>query len=388
MDDLGKSKRPQRNPEVKIPIYIAEDHHKVVEFIHEMIKQKRLPITGNNFIHLDSHPDMLIPKDMPADYAFDKLKLYESHDIENWIIPNCYNGIINRVVWVKPPWANQITTKSQIMFVGKCTETGTIRLECKENYYIAEGLYKPRDKLEDVKEIRLDCVTLGSAILKESEDLWEMRSETKSIGQSGYILDIDLDFFSTQNPFLNIYDKVFLYQRLQEIFAFECPESSSEEHILKAQEKRLAQLKEIEDLFKHLEKFKAMPKFEGPDPGPLHSKVAVLVELLNQNYTKEEIDWDLIYSAGCTIDDHELPHHVSTDDEVDILIDSLIDFLATFEAPPLVITISRSSSDDYTPQEQVDDIQDKVLSLLYAKFSKCDDPILAFLDEDYDEKKD
>jgi len=39
---------------------------------------KHLPLEGNTIIHLDSHPDMLIPKDMPADTVWDKHELFRS----------------------------------------------------------------------------------------------------------------------------------------------------------------------------------------------------------------------------------------------------------------------------------------------------------------------
>ncbi|XP_044753537.1 UPF0489 protein C5orf22-like [Coccinella septempunctata] len=369
----------QKSPK-QIPIYIAEDHHRVVEFIHQMIKKKCLPISDNTFVHLDSHPDMLIPKDMPADFAYDAPKLYEAHDIENWIIPNCYNGIIRHVVWVRPPWANQIRNKNQTIYVGKCKETKTIRLECRENYYIAEGLYRPKGQLEEVKDVTLDCVTLGNQITSQTDDIKAIRALSKTIDKNPVVLDIDLDFFSTQNPFLNFYDKAGLYQRLQQLFSFTGPESYTDSQILEAQENRLSQMSKIEKLFLHLEKFKKLPDSEEANLSPLQAQVESLVEALSEHYPIEDIQWDLIYSAGCTIDDHELPHHVSTDEEIDVLLQSFSNFLDNLMEPPKIITISRSSSDDYTPLEQVDEIQDKVLRLLSSKFD-CASPILAYMEE-------
>ena len=39
---------------------------------------------------------------------------------------------------------------------------------------------------------------------------------TKSV-----ILDIDLDFYSTRNPFLSLYSEVNLYQMLKQLYTFE-----------------------------------------------------------------------------------------------------------------------------------------------------------------------
>lgn len=44
-----------------------------------------------------------------------------------------------------------------------------------------------------------------------------------------YILDIDLDFFSTKNPFKNLYDRVNLYDKLATLYAFHRPDSTDHE---------------------------------------------------------------------------------------------------------------------------------------------------------------
>lgn len=50
----------------------------VLPFIYRCMGSKHLPLEGNTIIHLDSHPDMLIPKDMPADTVWDKHELFRS----------------------------------------------------------------------------------------------------------------------------------------------------------------------------------------------------------------------------------------------------------------------------------------------------------------------
>lgn len=42
---------------------------------------------------------------------------------------------------------------------------------------------------------------------------------------SPFILDIDLDFFSTKNPFRDLYDRTNLYDRLKPLYYFKRPES-------------------------------------------------------------------------------------------------------------------------------------------------------------------
>jgi hypothetical protein len=53
-------------------------YFQVLPFIYRCMGSKHLPLEGNTLIHLDSHPDMLIPKGMPADTVWDKYELFRS----------------------------------------------------------------------------------------------------------------------------------------------------------------------------------------------------------------------------------------------------------------------------------------------------------------------
>ncbi|KAL7298783.1 hypothetical protein TKK_0008527 [Trichogramma kaykai] len=99
----------------------------VLPFIYRCIGSKHLPFQGNTFIHLDSHPDMLVPKDMVADMVWDKNDLFEEISIENWMLPAAYAGLLKNIVWVKPPWANQMVDGVRTFLIGKHKESETIR---------------------------------------------------------------------------------------------------------------------------------------------------------------------------------------------------------------------------------------------------------------------
>ncbi|XP_076385361.1 UPF0489 protein C5orf22 homolog isoform X3 [Megachile rotundata] len=111
----------------RIPIYVVESHDEVLPFIYRCLGSKHLPFEGNVFVHLDSHPDMLIPKTMLADTVWDKDQLFSEISIENWILPAAYAGHLKHLIWVKPPWANQMADGVSTFFIGKHKDNGSIR---------------------------------------------------------------------------------------------------------------------------------------------------------------------------------------------------------------------------------------------------------------------
>ncbi|KAH0948884.1 hypothetical protein HN011_005450, partial [Eciton burchellii] len=85
-------------------------------------------------------------------------------------------------------------------------------------------------------------------------------------------------------------------------------------------------------------------------------------------YRDSEIDWMLVYNAGCTIDDTVLPEHLTEPGDLDRLINETFRlFLAALPSPPTIVTIARSSEDNYTPLENVDQIQIYVLDQLHER---------------------
>lgn len=361
----------------KIPIYIVENHHEVVPFIQKNIGSKHLPVSGSTFVHFDSHPDMLIPIDMPAGYVFDKNKLYGSLSIENWMMPLAYAGHLGHLIWIKPPWAHQIEDTSLTFNIGRVKASGTIRLDCKETYFVSECLYEHQKNLNDIKSVQLDVVTLGNSLTEGSDDFGKIRTLV-SKSDVPLILDVDLDFFSTGNPFKRMYEKADLYAKLKKIYYYESPSSKDDEVINKAVRDRKTQILKLETIFLYLEKHRKMP---APDESCLLWKqVDELRKTVVENYEDKDIDWLMVHDAGCTCDETELPEHISTPEELDIMFESFKNFLEALPRTPVIVTISRSSEDDYTPFESVEMIQEKVLGYLKERF-ECAEPVLNYLEK-------
>lgn len=112
----------------ELPIVIVENHHEVIPFIYKAIGSKYLPLQGSVMIHLDSHPDLLIPNDMKAETVFEKYALFEHLSIENWIMPAAYAGHFNKICWVRPPWCSQIREGSHSFHIGEDRNSKCIRV--------------------------------------------------------------------------------------------------------------------------------------------------------------------------------------------------------------------------------------------------------------------
>ena len=78
------------------------------------------------------------------------------------------------------------------------------------------------------------------------------------VDSSPYILDIDLDFYSTKNPFLDLFPKANLYSRLKKIYTFESvpknlPEIEKRQFAIQSSQKRNLLLDKMVDLTNFLQ---------------------------------------------------------------------------------------------------------------------------------------
>lgn len=374
----------------EIPIFVVENHNEVLEFIYRCLGSRHLNFKNNCLIHFDSHPDMTIPRKMPTEFVYDKIKLFDYLSIENWIMPMTFAGHFNKLVWIKPGWAKQIPNGSYEFLIGETN--GVIRMNSSLSYFISEGSYSPDWNMTNTKLIKLDVGTLG----EDMSGVTDLDEEDPF----GYVLDVDLDFFSTHNPFLSVYDKIDLYSYLKDLFTYkEVSIGDDPEAVMSISQTREDQLNYLEELFLFLQENRSLDDWKtsssstssnGNDENVNVKRKRTIQQINQLKVALEEhyndIDWNLVYDAGCTYDKIMLPHHKSSNEEINELIVKFKDFLAQLSAPPILVTISRSSEDDYCPADQVDYIQDLVIKALQDvhgdKMSKT--PILRYK---YDEWK-
>ncbi|RUS84209.1 hypothetical protein EGW08_008049, partial [Elysia chlorotica] len=232
-----------------LQVHIVEQHNDAVPPIHRAIASRLLPFSCAAMVHLDSHPDLLIPVHMQADTVFKPAELYESLSIENWILPLVYAKHFDHIVWVKPPWARQIPVSKQRFLVGQCVESGCVRVTSKENYFLTDGLFRPGSELSEpgvltlqVEEVLpaawadLDPTYASSESVSKQTELTQGQAPSwvdsiqDSLKDKPYVLDIDLDFFSTANPFRDLIEPT-AEQALKRLYHYTTPSNFSDESI-------------------------------------------------------------------------------------------------------------------------------------------------------------
>jgi len=369
-------------------VHVVEYHNDALRPLLNSIDSHPVPIRGNLLLHLDSHPELLIPPDLTAQAAMDRESLCASLDIGNWILPAAFAGHFSTIVWVKPPWSSQIPEGRFEFDIGVEKSSGTVKVSSKLPYFITDVLHAPEKDLTDKKRITLYVYTVGNIDEVQNKLNYcndgEIVNEIKTTGSlinelieehgGAYFLDVDFDYFTTLNPFMHLYKNNSMYDQIKSIYNFDLDESASVED---NQLTRKKSLKPLDIFFKSLTHLKSsgeiiskLPKlFEIFSDRQVSWKVRTLVEYLMAGREVLKEDWSLLHNAGCTSDSENsaLPNHPSTNAEITTLVrqfSSLLDCLPR----PMIVTLARSSLDEYCPPCMVDHVQDLVIQQLYDKY--------------------
>jgi hypothetical protein len=351
---------PKQKKFSKIPIFIVENHNEVLELILPALANYYLPFENNLMVHFDSHPDLCVARDLPTKAVFDRNLLLQSLSIENWIIPLLYMNSVNEVVWIHEKFCNQIPVGEHEFSVGEFEDT--IRVSSTTDYFLTDGSFVEESLLKTRKKVKLHSIQLSESI----HDI---------IDEKSWILDIDLDYFSTLNPFLSLYPKANTHEKLKEIFKMEKDYDQSDiESMRRFVSRRNEELDFFDSVFQFMAQNGSLEKFkcENESMKEKLELVKQLVESLCHHYSIYDIDWFLVNDCGATTDseEYQLPHHESTDAEIGEMMKKFETFLAGCKKNPEMVTISRSCEDGYCPKHQIEKIQNLVLQSLQKVFGE------------------
>ena len=369
-------KRPRTSA---ILIHVVEDHNDALPAIHSAMKKKLLPFdTKFPIVHFDSHPDLSPSPSIPAALSFCPRELYEALDesiggIAEWLLPLFYAGHLSSCVWVKRRWCGQFVGSHSALrefFVGEEKDSGLLKVTSKEGYYIEDGGFTDPTKLNNPQRVRL--------LVKNADNQQQIEQQIDlecDFGQNyDYVLDVCLDYFFCNNPFIVEIEKRFgralamaVYEAaispnyrkivgdLEDVGVAEAFFAAFRDCLESESEFEVGQIRLIEFyaetsgpkiVGKMMQEFASLPlEIRGKAFAEVLEAVEVLA-LPHSSYYKNSI-FNL--------------------NEERVLFKSVLNGLK-LSHPPSVVTIARSTEDDFTPKVAVEELQQMVISVIRDTF--------------------
>ena len=156
-----KQRAPAATAAARLPVAIVDDHHDALPQLHRFIRRKRLAFANATMIHIDAHPDLMVPPSMPAAAIFAPRRLYDaleesSGGIAEWILPLIFAGHVSRVVWIRPAWIDverrvEIEDGEHCFVVGEVKRGGVLRVSPATPslgpYFVDEQLCAPAEAM-------------------------------------------------------------------------------------------------------------------------------------------------------------------------------------------------------------------------------------------------
>ncbi|XP_004347058.2 hypothetical protein CAOG_05373 [Capsaspora owczarzaki ATCC 30864] len=195
----GPSKRTRRQPGA-VDAVVVDAHDRALVHWHNAIRARQLPLSKIGLVHFDSHPDLGIPDHLQAATVFKPDELYQQIDIAEFILPAVFAGHVSHMLWIRPPWARQIADGKYTITVGRELISGLVKVHCGEQllpYFVDDGAAVERLEALDGPSCKTLALCVAALPLVPAQHAF-----LSDASVSTWILDIDLDYFSTTNPWL------------------------------------------------------------------------------------------------------------------------------------------------------------------------------------------
>jgi len=371
--DAGDTRRKKRRmKKKKMKVFVVDEHNDAMLPFLDAVKNGQLPKKGVKMLHYDSHPDLgnISKGDKIIEHLakgkVDKTGLHKMTDIATWITPLCLAGFCDEVIWVAGHWCPQIEEGTYELVCGidskKALKTASADGDNENNdavtdYWECDGTSANLKKLKHCKTWKLHVFKHNKKGELPDESFWEI---VEIIGNNPWVLDIDEDFFSCNNPHRDDFSACFgmkNWQLLRKIYDVGQPHDEGIEKFLKNKQflqsqSKFLKLKPVKSLLKVL-------KEEGhKDPKKL---IQDFRKLLIDHYQKEYPDGvnieelfnlDDLHTAGLY---SNLPHHLTKVKDIVEMGNSIEELLNEFikkENNPIHVTLATSRADRYLPDCQ------------------------------------
>jgi len=296
-----------------------EEHHDALIPILNKLK----PNSNRLFVHFDSHPDLGTCENEGhtlQNLASGKINIEKLHNlakIQSWILPLIMGNYLKEVIWISGYWCNQFQPGVYEMELG-FDENGEMKVRSKvsgrhEYYWKAGQLF--RGHLKMIKTWKLVVFSMNKNGNFDSIPI---------ITNKTWVLDVDQDFFCTDNPFRKEFVNKYGEDKLKTLIDLH---SRSMKYIWKVDGNV-----EKMDVFTFVWKLSMQARFE------------LLPRML----------WLML--RGVELDDifnhhYMLPSHCD-EEEIDLFMNRMGEILKGFGKTPELITTSKSKGTGYTPHDQ------------------------------------
>ncbi len=218
LDLFNNISKPRAITSTDIPVYIGYAHYWA---LYAWMKELGPKTKKRTLFHFDAHRDLasyrlnndFLDAFLNGNFNNEMLgRITQKSDIDGFIIPAVYAGIIDKIIWVVPEEANESSNVDYVpeynkkyeiligkaMFRGKDTFVsvsldGNNVFGSYEKGYIKEEWEGENAKFTNVRKVEVHLVSPKDAI-----KLKKLADEDQDI-----ILDVDQDFLGTKEPFLS-----------------------------------------------------------------------------------------------------------------------------------------------------------------------------------------
>jgi len=294
---------------------------------------------------------------------------------------------VDEVIWVCGAWCTQFGEKTFDLFVGRSTKDGQMKIGVPGDklggavgYWANDGSLEKMENMTDIRPWKLHVVKFQKNSKLSEEGVQRIVDVCQG---NPWILDIDEDYLSTQNPFTTEFHYMFgkeAHDDLMNIWDAYCYDGDKyqealenivKEDVFLLTPSKFAQhahvVTAIEQLAKGKEFSKAKATSMMSEFRDMCKKFLPAKPEGEYIHPRRHKDHDIIVQTAYL---ESVPHHISTLPEMVQLTRSTRTLFEAIKTEPGVVTVATSRADEYTPEPQADVIHNLIMGLLEKCWTK------------------